>query len=118
MSTRKPFGTAFLIALAVAALMSLTAATKVDAQQSPASDAAATKATPAQVEENNETVREMTAPDKVVVGKDGSKHAETGPAKPVETWMSACPPHGEQDQAAASKECRKSDDAGKPVKVQ
>jgi hypothetical protein len=118
MSTRKPFATPFLMALAVAALMSLTAASKVDAQQSPASDAAATKATPAQVQENYETVRERPAPAKVVVGKDGSKHAETGPAKPVETWMSACPPHGQQEQAAASKECRKSDDAGKPVKVQ
>ena len=50
-----------------------------------ATGAKATKATPGKVRENNETVREMTAPKNIASGEDGSKHAETGPAKPVES---------------------------------
>jgi hypothetical protein len=60
-----------------------------------ATGAKATKATPGKVKENNETVREMTAPENIVSVEGGSKHANTGPAKPVESWISACLPHGE-----------------------
>ena len=85
MSLKKPFGLTFLLALAASAALSLTAPSNATEPQSAATGAKATKATPGKVRENNETVREMTAPKNIASGEDGSKHAETGPAKPVES---------------------------------
>lgn len=117
MSLKKPLGLTFLLALAASAALSLTAPSNATEPQSAATGAKATKATPGKVKENNETVREMTAPENIVSVEGGSKHAETGPAKPVESWMSACPPHGEQRHTSAPNYCRQSDDSGKQVEA-
>lgn len=109
----RPFAAPFLAAMACAAALSIFNARDLSAEQ-----AAEPSASPAEVRSNNEAVKEMVAPDKLVEGSDGTKYPSTGPAKPVETWMSACPPHGaapdgakETTTAQATKDCRKPDDA-------
>lgn len=111
MTSHKPFATTALLALAAASAINLAIPRYASADQSATAQAPATRT---DIKENTEAVREMTHGGNLVVGKDGSKHPETGPAKPIEYWMSACPPHGEQGKLTSDdKNCRKPDDSGK-----
>ena len=106
-----------IVSASVAAVADSSAAGRPNASGSAtaAEQAEAAKADPVDEttrEKNSNVVDEITKPDRLVEGADGSMHPSTGPAKPVETWMSACPPHAAGDQASAKKagDCKKPSD--------
>lgn len=113
MPLKTPFAP-FFVAIAIAAAISIAYSPGVRAQAT-TEDSAKTKASPAEVKENNAVVKEITAKEKTVESKDGAKHAETGQAKPTETWLAACPP-GDAKNSDEINDCKKpGDGATKPV---
>ncbi|MCB1504886.1 MAG: hypothetical protein KDJ47_07905 [Hyphomicrobiaceae bacterium] len=98
------FATIFLVGIAGSATPILAA----DQPQVPA-------VSDAEAQANSRKIKEMTAPEKLVVDENGAKYPETGPAKPIESWTSACPPVDASASSTVKNDCRKLDDKASTV---